>query len=81
LSEEVGGKGPAKQAKTAEVGNDRRHRGSDDRDVNRGHEARHHHGRQHQSPRGFGIGRGAPLQLLSGGRLIEQCHPAAKRKV
>jgi hypothetical protein len=79
LSQEVGGKGPAEEVKPAELGDYRRHRGGDDRDVHSCHEDRHHHGRQHQSPRRLSLGREVRLEILSDGRLIEQYAPDAKR--
>ena len=77
LSQEVGGKGPAEQVKPAELGNDRRHCGSDDRQVDRRHEDRHHHGGQHHPARRLVYCRRLLREPLCGG-LIEQGIPMQK---
>ena len=48
LRQQVDGEHPGKQVESAQVGDDRRHRGGDDRALHRRHEGRHQAGGQHQ---------------------------------
>ena len=74
LGQQKCGKCPAEQAKPAEVGDDRGHRGGDDIAVRRHHEDRQHDP-GHDEPAG-GPGFGALVrQKFPGGGLIEQNAP------
>ena len=68
LGQQKGGERPAEQGKPAEIGDDRRHGGGDDRALRGGQDDRHHRGRENQPAAWNGFGR----KTISGGRLIDQ---------
>jgi len=75
LGQQIGGKGPAEQMKSAKLSDDRRHCGGDDRAFHRCHEGGHHDGCQHEPSRRFGFDQRGFGELFPGGGLIEQKAP------